>query len=78
MLYKIQRTLLQGDHVLACDDQHTVLLETVSVKLLNVAAVEYQTLISNDLAHLQIFVEQVQRVVARNLVEVFHVKYYSN
>lgn len=78
MLYKIQRTLLQGDHVLACDDQHTVLLETVSVKLLNVAAVEYQTLISNDLAHLQKFVEQVQRVVARNLVEVFHVKYYSN
>ena len=78
MLHKVERALLQSYKILVRDNQNAILLETVPIELLNVATVENQTIVTYDLTHLQELVKEVQSVVARNLVEVFHVKYYSN
>jgi hypothetical protein len=78
MLHKVERALLQSYKILVRDNQNAILLETVPIELLNVATVENQTIVTYDLTHLQELVKEVQSVVARNLVEVFHFKYYSN
>ncbi len=78
MLCKVQGTLLQSDQVLVSNNQDAVLLETIPIELLNLTTVENLTFVAYNLAHLQVLVEKVQSVVARNLVEVFHIKYYSN